>query len=292
MSFSFKCDVLRSPMFATVSVVAAAAAIVSGCGDNDVGVDINVAPLLGGKPFICNQTFTEVGTSKSTVSIKDFKMYVHDVELLDAAGKATPVILTQDQRWQRGGLALLDFDDGTGDCAPGTKDMNTRIRGSAPAGDYRGIRFTVGVPAQDNHLDAATSPVPLNEPGMWWSWKGGFKYVRLDVATRKNPSYYLHLGATSCEGTPGAGYTCTAGNAPVISLNDFVVGQDEITLDVGTMWSSVDIDNQIDFQSDFVQGCMAFEGDPECPAVFEKLGMGPNGMAMGTQSVFAKRSAL
>jgi uncharacterized repeat protein (TIGR04052 family) len=261
------------------------------CGDNDIGVDIRFAPLLNAQPFVCNKTYNDVGTTKSTVSIKDFKMYVHSVELLDADGDPTPVVLAQDKRWQRGNLALLDFDDGTGDCAQGTTDVNSSIRGSAPAGDYKGMRFTVGVPAEDNHLDAATAPVPLNEPGMWWSWKGGFKYVRLDVATRKNPSYYLHLGATACEGTPGAGYTCSAGNAPVITINDFAVGTDEVTFDVGKMWSSVDIDNQIDFQSDFVQGCMAFEGDPECPAVFEKLGMAPDGTPAGIQTVFAKRGA-
>ncbi len=272
------------------ALLSATALAAGGCGDSDRTFTINFAPMLGTQPFACGQTYAGVGTTQSTVKLKDFKMYVTSVELLDAAGNATPLLLEQDLRWQRDAFALLDFDNGQLGCAPGTADLNTSVRGTAPAGNYRGLRFTVGVPEEFNHLDAATAPAPLNEPGMWWSWSGGFKFIRLDVETRGNKSYFLHLGATSCDGSVGAGFTCAAGNAPVIELAEFDIDSDEITIDVGALWSGVDLDNQIDFQTDFVQGCMAFAGDPECPAVFAKLGMNINGTPTGTQAVFAKRS--
>jgi uncharacterized repeat protein (TIGR04052 family) len=276
--------------FTSATGATAMSLVVVACGDNTVAVNLSFQPVLSGQPFGCNKIYRDVGTTKSTVEVKDFKMYVHKLELLDGAGVATPVVLEQDQRWQRNDLALLDFDDATGACAQGTPETNVAIRGTVPFGDYTGIRFTVGVADEDNHLDAATSPVPLNEPGMWWSWKGGFKYVRLDVKTRANPSYYLHLGATACDGTASGGFSCSSGNSPTITLQTFDLNRDRVMFDVGKLWADVDIDHQIDFQSDFVQGCMAFEGDPECPAVFARLGMAPNGTASGQQSVFSKES--
>ena len=43
-----------------------------------------------------------------------------------------------------------------GTCAGGTTATNTSIRGTYPAGSYTGIKFTVGVPFDLNHLDSTT----------------------------------------------------------------------------------------------------------------------------------------
>lgn len=88
----------------------------------------------------------------------DFRLFVHDVELVRAGGEHVPFRLTEDGAWQRDGVALLDFEDGSGSCETGSADTNARLRGEAPQHeDYTGVAFTLGMPERRNHLDAATA---------------------------------------------------------------------------------------------------------------------------------------
>jgi uncharacterized repeat protein (TIGR04052 family) len=247
---------------------------------------VSFAPLVGREPFACTKKYEGIGTSKTSFEPLDFRMYVTDVALLRADGSEVPLNLTTDNQWQSGKFALLDFEDASGTCTGGTKEVNLTLRGTAPQGTYTGIAFSIGIPEENNHIDAATARAPLNAPGMWWSWSGGYKYLRLDVATPKNTGYYLHLGATKCTGSVGKGFTCAAGNRPRIVLKGFDVTKGKVELDVASLWSDVDLNAQIDGKTDSVPGCMAFPGDPECPAVFAKLGLATDGTPLSTQSFF------
>jgi uncharacterized repeat protein (TIGR04052 family) len=261
-----------------------------GCsGDRDVSISFQ--PLLNGQPLRCGTQYSGVGVTQSTFDLLDLKMFVSDVVLIDAGGGSVPLALDQDRQWQRDDIALLDFEDGTGSCNTGSPQTNTTIRGTVTDGDYRKIRFTLGIPAEMNHLDAATAPAPLNEPGMWWDWKGGYKFVRLDAKTRGNASYYFHLGADACTGEVSSGFSCSSGNQIEIALDHFDLARPTISLDVGTLWSAVDLDHQIDNATDFIQGCMSDHTDPECSPVFAALGMSVSGTPSGTQRVFAAEGA-
>ncbi|WP_438032895.1 MbnP family copper-binding protein [Sorangium sp. So ce204] len=173
-------------------------AALSGCGGSDEAVisktfALSFAAKVGDRPFSCTDTFDGVGTTASSVNALDFRMYVYDVRLVRGDGSEEPLALEQDGQWQRDKIAFLDFEDGTGSCETGSPETRTEVVGTAPAGDYAGVRFNVGLPPEMNHLDAATAPAPLNIPGMWWSWKGGYKFVRLDLVSTMNPTYFFHL---------------------------------------------------------------------------------------------------
>jgi uncharacterized repeat protein (TIGR04052 family) len=260
------------------------------CASADEGttqaVAIQFAPLVAGAKFNCAQEYSGVGSGKTSFKPLDFRMFVTEVVLIRDDGKEVPVALTNDGEWQRGNYALLDFEDGAGTCVGGTKATNYVVRGTIPKGSYSGVAFTIGIPDADNHLDAATAPSPLNAPGMWWSWSGGYKYIRLDVQTPKNKGYFLHLGATKCTGSVATSYTCAAGNQPRVKLDKFDATSGQIAFDVAELWSDVDLDAQIDGKSDFVPGCMAFDGDPECPAVFNKLGLNMDGSRLPISRAF------
>ena len=75
--------------------------------------------------------------------------------------------------------ALLDFENATGGCVNGTPDVNDRVTGTAPAGHYTGLRFTLGVPFNKNHTDLTTQPSPLNLTALAWVWNAGRKFARL-----------------------------------------------------------------------------------------------------------------
>ncbi|RYE92741.1 MAG: metallo-mystery pair system four-Cys motif protein, partial [Myxococcales bacterium] len=158
----------------------------SGGGATTRAVTIPFVARVADKAFACGQTYENLGTSKTTAKPLDFRLYVHDVRLVRAGGEEVPVTLDQDGTWQNGGVALLDFEDGTADCTDGDAALNTSIKGTVPDhDDYQGIAFRFGLPADRNHLDSATATAPLNIPAMWWSWQSGYKYLKLDLSTRR-----------------------------------------------------------------------------------------------------------
>lgn len=233
-----------------------------------------------GDSFRCGGSYDDIGIAKTTVEPLDIRLYVHDVRLVTASGAEVPLELSADQTWQRDGVALLDFADDTGRCATGSPETNMELVGTADVDeDVVGVSFTLGLPTEANHIDAVRSPAPFNAPGMWWSWTGGFKYARIDVATPTHPAWFLHLGATSCEGSPAEGIDCAWSNVPRIQLSGMDLQTDTVILDIASLYGDSDLDAPIDYESDFINGCMAFSGDPECAPIFERLGVefeGPN----------------
>jgi len=263
---------------------------VAGCGaevavDPEQDVSIPFEAVFGAQPFSCRETFNGVGTKGTTVRPLDLRFYVHDVALTTAGGERVPVALTADGVWQRDGLSLVDLETGDGSCTAGTPATHAAITGRVPRrSDYRGLSFKVGVPEPLNHLDAARAPAPLNEPGLWWSWSGGYKYLRMDVSTPANPEgFYFHLGATGCQGTVGA-FTCADRNVAAVELPSFAPGQSRVRIDLAAFYAGLDVDKTPDGTTDRVAGCMAFAGDPECPAMMHPLGVAVGGVAAPAQT--------
>lgn len=61
------------------------------------------------------------------MTISDFRFYIQNVRLVDKKGKETPVNLVSDGKFQTEKVALLDFENGEGNCSGGTKELNTII---------------------------------------------------------------------------------------------------------------------------------------------------------------------
>lgn len=62
-------------------------------------------------------------------------------------------------------------------------------------GDY--LAFTLGVPFDVNHRNPVTQPMPLNIPDMFWTWRNGYKFLRLDMHT-EGDNWAYHLGSVGC----------------------------------------------------------------------------------------------
>ena len=150
---------------------------------NTQEVAIDFEAWVGRDKFECDRSYDRVGESETTITPTDFRFYVSDVALIDADGNAVPVELEQDGRWQYQNVALLDFENGTGACDNGTAETNSTIVGTVPEGEYESLQFTLGVPKDLNHEDAAIAPSPLNLTSMWWNWQGGYKFLRVELET-------------------------------------------------------------------------------------------------------------
>ena len=163
-------------------------------------VTIRFAAQVNGKPFACGTSYQGIGTTKSTITPRDFRLYIQSARLIDEQGQEVPLVLAEDNKWQGAGTTLLDFEDGTGPCANGTPDMNDSIVGDVPAGHkWRGVRFTVGVPFEVNHQELTSLPSPLNLTALNWVWNAGHKFMRIDfTSTGQTRGFFVHLGSTGC----------------------------------------------------------------------------------------------
>lgn len=240
-------------------------------GGSTQAVVINFGAMVGDEAFDCAKTFTGLGTKAAEAKITDYRLYVHGVKLVAKDGGEVPVTLEQDGVWQYQDLALLDFESGSGSCANGTAELNTSIKGTVPAAEYEGIKFTLGVPFELNHADVATAPSPLNLSALFWNWNGGYKFLRIDsVATGAAMSFNLHLGSTDCvdDGSGGVS-SCGRPNRPEIELT----GKDPLVTKIIVDYGAVIAGSDITADAGGAPGCMSGAADPECAPVFERLGL-------------------
>ncbi|WP_223635548.1 MbnP family copper-binding protein [Corallococcus sp. EGB] len=257
-----------------------------GCGDDEpqkpevLTVDLPVVARVGAEPFACGRTYTNVGTTGTTYEPMDFRVYVHDVRLVTRSGQEVPVTLTDDGTWQHSGVVLLDFANKDGLCTQGTAGMNASIKGTAPQGDYTGLRFTLGVPEDLNHGDPTTLGAPLGDMSLHWSWQSGFLFTRIEGRTKGLPQHVMHLGSTSCAPPPEGQTQGTAGcannNRPEFHLDGFDVTKSRVVMDLGTLFAGSDLDANA---PDTAAGCMSSPTDADCGPLFQRLGLAFGGKA-------------
>jgi uncharacterized repeat protein (TIGR04052 family) len=267
----------------------------------DRQITLTFAGELAGRPFKCGAPAENLGLSKATAQPADFRFFVSEIEFLRSDGVAVPLRLDQDGMWQYRSVALLDFEDGTGSCSNGTPDRRDRVTGSVPAGDYKGLRFKIGIPFELNHQDPTLAPSPLNLTSMFWTWQGGYKFIKVDFVTKgaltsaatgaaggghhggtmpsgsarppvASPGFSLHLGSTMCQSPSRttAPSACANGNRIAVAFDAFDPARNVIVLDPAPVLAGVNIEMNT---PDTSPGCMSFPGDPDCLTVFPRLGL-------------------
>lgn len=227
---------------------------------------------VGKTPFTCTGTYPGIGTAATEIVLSDLRLYLHDVKLHQKGGADVPLVLEQDGLWQYKSLVLLDFEDKTGPCANGTTEMNGMIHGLVPQGTYDGISFKLGVPFELDHADASTAPSPLNLTALFWDWNGGYKFFRADSAPSAGGApFLLHLGSTGCQGdfANGGITSCDRPNVADVALSGFDPSKSKIVVDYGAVVAGSDLSKN----DGGPPGCMSGAADPECDAIFQRLGM-------------------
>lgn len=249
-----------------------------------IAVDIPFTATVGSVPAECgtDKVYYSVGSALSSIEIADVRFYVFDVKLVKQDDSEITVNLDQNA-WQYENIALLDFEDATGLCANGTSETNTNITGTIEDfanEDYKAIRFSVGVPFEHNHQDTAAAPSPLNLPAMFWSWQAGYKFIRVDLRTDREPrdetdtqSWFIHLGSTGCtsEAKDQAPVTtCTEPNrVENITLENFDLETSTVVFDLESFLNTTNLS----VSTPMPDGCMSGLEDPDCPSVFTSLGL-------------------
>ncbi len=245
-------------------------------------ISIEFAARNKQEPISCEKGLNTLGLSRVTARLKDFRFYISDPALIGANGERYPISLDPGPR-QSDRIALVDFLDRQDGCDGDQKETHTRITGTLPS-DASGSRleFTVGVPEDWNHIDSVGAPAPLDVASLYWSWQGGFKFMRIDLAPEGGISrpdepdfvattFNFHLGSTDCKGQPESGESvqCERANRPLIVLEGYTENVSRVVLRYDQLIA--DLDLSVD-QAD-TPGCMSATSDPECQSLFERLGL-------------------
>ncbi|MFK8082061.1 MAG: MbnP family copper-binding protein [Granulosicoccus sp.] len=265
-------------------------------------VNLSFAGEFSGQAFSCEHKYENTGVADTTVMLADFKLFVSNVKLINEAGVSVPVSLDNDGLWQQDNVALLDFENGTGSCSNGTSQTNTKVMGTVPQGQYRGVSFDIGVPFELNHADPTLAAPPMNLTSMFWNWRGGYRFMRVDLVdanpepvvmqksadgknmpkANKHPGsmakpahtgrgWALHIGSTGCNAASSTSIpdSCASPNRINVSFDAFDLRSDVLVVDPAKLLLDVDVSKNT---PDTAPGCMSSPKDPECGSVFGKLG--------------------
>ncbi|EPG74641.1 AZL_007920/MXAN_0976 family protein [Leptospira fainei serovar Hurstbridge str. BUT 6] len=218
------------------------------------------------------------------ISLKDLRLYVSNLTLIEADGSETKPVFTADGKWQNSSVALLDFENLSGDCT-GTSDTNSLVKITIPNKLYKGIRFEVGVPEEFNHQNPALANSPLNVSGLAWGWAMGYRFLIAEFVshdpTANGNTAVFHLGSGGC--SMSAPYACARPNRAVIDLQPaggYNPSTQSVKLDLKALVNGWDIrSGSISCHS---------ESAMTCASPFTNLGIDfSTGNLSGIQSVFS-----
>ncbi len=255
-------------------------------GSASQAVTIQFAAKVGADDFVCGDTYDNLGANDTSLNLTDFRFYVQDVELQNTDAEWIAVELTQNQ-FQIDDVALLDFEDGCGSF--GNPDLNGVVTGMVPDGEYTGLRFRMGVPVELNHADASTAPGPLGLTSMFWSWRGGYKFLRIDSGNIKDnlAIWRMHLGSTGCgmtDPTTPPEEPCTNENRVDVDLDAFDTESDVVVADIAALVEGAPLGENAEGTP---TGCMAAPDDADCGPIFDNLGLPFNGSTPDAQQFFS-----
>jgi uncharacterized repeat protein (TIGR04052 family) len=252
--------------------ILALASLCASCDQWDLPVEISFVATWNGDPIACDS---------ATPALTDLRFYISDPQLRDSEGRWHDVRFATEMSWQNDAVALIDLENGEGACVNGTPDVLSDMVGVARAGEYRGLRFTVGVPFSLNHANPMTAGPPLDDPAMHWHWRSGYKFLRAGIRTA-NDGFWIHVGSTGCEGTVGHVTGCRSPNRIQIELPEFAPGGSAVAIDLAALVAGIDLDDEVPGD------CSSGPAESSCTAPFGALGINHStGKQEGTQSVFS-----
>lgn len=269
----------------------------------DEPVEIAFEGRVAGEPFACGRSYGGLGTDNATATPQDFRFYVHDVRLVTEEGEEHAVTLEDDGVFQGGGVALVDFEDGSGSCANGTAERHTTLKGVVAARPrhgggghaFVGLRFKVGVPQEVNHADLTQAPAPLNDTTMSWTWNSGHIFFSAWGVVEADTPYTvgLHVGSIGCEGDAMAGeiVSCTNSNRPEIVLDGFDTAAGKVVVDWGAVFGRLALSTPstecTEHEGEKSCACHSFGPEALCSSMFGPLGLyWTSGTSTDNQAIF------
>ncbi|QRK11321.1 hypothetical protein JQX13_15325 [Archangium violaceum] len=163
-------------------------------------VDASAPITRFGVHFRAGSAPLRMGTELSSANGATFKtskarMYLSQVALLGEGGERVSAELVDEQGNRLPyGVTLVDLEN--------PDSLNVYVQ--APAGNYRGMAVSVGVPEDCasgeglNHADASAMEAPLDvDSDMYWSWNSGYVFLKFEGQVKDAggwEGFFYHVG--------------------------------------------------------------------------------------------------
>lgn len=168
------------------------------CSPKQHSMLLQIVPVYENNALMCQNIHIPVQsgqTGKSSWQIDNLAFFLSDIRY-ESQNKKTPVYPDSFYTGNASSVALVRLD--TGLC-----NANIKLTSDTPFKTGEKLSFNLGVPFELNHLNPVIQPSPLNEPDMFWTWRNGYKFLRLDMRTGNQvgesvDSWAYHLGSVGC----------------------------------------------------------------------------------------------
>lgn len=161
-----------------------------GCSEKKTSSVIVFSPVFNTHPIECNKA---IDIQETAWFVSQLQFFVSNIELQNSQGqwhKPTFEITPE----QTENVALI------GNACQGSEAGNWQLKfaNNINFDDVNAIRFSLGVPFEQNHLNPLTQASPLNVSSMFWVWQTGHKFARIEMNSEFD-DWLFHLGSTGCK---------------------------------------------------------------------------------------------
>ncbi|MGQ8367014.1 MbnP family copper-binding protein [Glaciecola sp. 1036] len=211
-----------------------------GCSDSDIAKRqaLEFALYNGATPISCEASFTH---QQDIWTIENLSFFVSDLKFYTFDNKEI-VPIFDESPWQNENVALIKFDTSCDDSIPSNQSLKFTFDGEMQ--DLHSIEFSLSVPFTQNHLNPLTQASPLNDSSMFWSWRMGYKFMRIDM-TSDDSSWLFHLGSLGCvsqSSVRAPQEECKVPNRIKIAA-DLTSNKPIITLDIAALLDEIEVIN-------------------------------------------------
>lgn len=233
------------------------------CSKKHEQAQLTISPTWQGQVINCDTTFN---IQNGEWRIRDFSLYLSLIEYQDLVGQWHTVALDVGKE-SSSKVVLL-----TPQCSNNAKDYKWQIQTNNNIEQWQKVKFTLGIPFELNHENPIFQKSPLNVPSMFWVWRTGHKFLRLEMES-ENDSWLFHLGSVGCQ----AKSAIRAPEKPCQFPNTFsyevnLLEDKQISLDVGVLLNGITLNTD--------NGCKSSRENSTCITLFDNL---------SSQSLFSTR---
>jgi uncharacterized repeat protein (TIGR04052 family) len=171
----------------------------------ELPIELNITPYYAQQAINCDMLFTHMAQNWQ---IERLAFFVSDMQYKLADSEQWQTLSFVKSPWQTPQTALIWYANDCNLTEEGQQQepqqntlQNTRlVMQNFDAGKATMLRFSLSVPFAQNHLNPLTQASPLNNPSMFWSWRVGHKFLRLDISSQAaQQQWSFHLGSLGCE---------------------------------------------------------------------------------------------
>lgn len=122
---------------------------------------------------------------------------------------------------------------------------------------------------------------------MFWTWRGGYKFLRVDSGSFSMTDWRMHLGSTGCgmgDPTTPPEQPCTNPNRVDVVFDTFDTETNRVIADFHALVDGAAIGTN---EGGTPVGCMSGLDDPDCAPIFKNLGLAFGDSAAGMQQFFS-----